>query len=143
MKKYKEIITEQSFSTGGTSKIASSSAGKTVSSGTLTDFGAGNQTLSGFSATQAQAPLSPSYSSATRKGNAITQYKQGNVKAQKNYFTTNVVGKKQPFRADDDDERDFHVDNAGNDDTHDDDNTDDDDDDEDDDDDKDDEDDDE
>ena len=104
MKKYKEIITEQSFSTGGTSKIASSSAGKTVSSGTLTDFGAGNQTLSGFSATQAQAPLSTSYSSATRKGNAITQYKQGNVKAQKNYFNTNVIGKKRPVRDEDDED---------------------------------------
>ena len=106
MKKYKKLLSEQSFGTSDTSKIASSSAGKTVSSGTLTDFGAGRQTLSGFSATQAQAPLSTSYSSTTGKGNAITQYKQGNVKAQKNYFTTNVVGKKQPFRADDDDERD-------------------------------------
>ena len=98
MKKYKEIITEQfGSSINDLSKIQTSSQN-------LSNFGAGKQTLTSLSATQAQAPLQTAYTSATRQGNAITQYKQGNVKAQKNYFGTNVVGKKPPVR--DDDERD-------------------------------------
>lgn len=104
MKKYKEIIREQA-SSSLSSSITNLSSIQTAAQD-LTSFGAGNQTLTSLSATQAQAPLQTAYASSTRKGNAITRYKQANVKAQKNYFTTNVVGKKPPFRVDDDDERD-------------------------------------
>ena len=95
MKKYKEIITEQfGSSINDLSKIQTSSQN-------LSNFGAGKQTLTSLSATQAQAPLQTAYTSATRQGNAITQYKQGNVKAQKNYFGTNVTGKKPIVSVDD------------------------------------------
>ena len=102
MKKYKEIITEQAESS------LSSSLGDLSSIQTsfqdLSSFGAGKQTLTSLSATQAQAPLQTAYASGTRKGSAITQYKQGNVKSQKNYLTTNVVGKKRPVRDEDDED---------------------------------------
>jgi hypothetical protein len=98
MKKYKEILSEQ------LSNRQNQLGRVQTSSQDLSSFGAGKQTLSSLSATQAQTPLQTAYASATRLGNAITQYKQGNVKAQKNYFGTNVVGKKPPVR--DDDERD-------------------------------------
>ena len=103
MKKYKQILSEQlsslSSSSGDLSSIQTSSQN-------LLSFGAGSQTLTSPSATQAQAPLQTAYASGTRKGNAITQYKQGNIKSQKNYLTTNVVGKKRPVRdvRDEDDE---------------------------------------
>ena len=91
MKKYKEILSEHlSTRQNQLGKVQTSSQD-------LSSFGAGKQTLSSLSATQAQTPLQTAYASATRLGNAITQYKQGNVKAQKNYFGTNVVGKKLDF----------------------------------------------
>ena len=99
MKKYKQILSEQLSSLSSSINDLSSIQ---TSSQDLSSFGAGNQTLTSLSATQAQAPLQTAYASGTRKGSAITQYKQGNVKSQKNYLSTNVVGKKRPVRDEDD-----------------------------------------
>ena len=100
MKKYKQILSEQlSSSINDLSSIQTSSQN-------LSNFGAARQTLTSLSATQAQAPLQTAYASGTRKGNAITQYKQSNVKAQKNYFGTNVAGKKPIVSVDDADDVD-------------------------------------
>tara|TARA_Y100000114_G_C11735232_1_gene315784 strand:- start:462 stop:1418 length:957 start_codon:yes stop_codon:yes gene_type:complete len=101
MKKYKQILSEQLSSLSSSINDLSSIQ---TSSQDLSSFGAGNQTLTSLSATQAQAPLQTAYASGTRKGSAITQYKQGNVKSLKNYLTTNVVGKKRPVRDEDDED---------------------------------------
>ena len=104
MKKYKKILSEQLNNQISNQQNQLSSI--ITSPQNLQSFGAASQTLTGLSATQVQAPLQTAYTSATRQGNAITQYKQGNVKAQKNYFGTNVTGKKPIVSVDDADDVD-------------------------------------